>query len=85
MSREILGELKQIIASDLDVKICVSNIDANEPLFNGGLGLDSMAIVDLICAIEDRFDFEFSDSELRPEMFENLQVLSTTIQSRLAD
>jgi len=84
MSETLVNQLKAIIAQELDVNLKMEEIDENASLFEDGLGLDSIAIVDLISLIEEKFSFQFSDSELSPEFFNNLQVLANLIDSKLA-
>ena len=78
----IVEQLKTIIAEDLDTNIEKEAIDENVPLFEDGLGLDSIATVELISAIERDFDFQFDDSELDPEAFKSLKVLAELVASK---
>ncbi|HWM95354.1 MAG TPA: phosphopantetheine-binding protein [Thermoanaerobaculia bacterium] len=87
MSREglqIVTELKRIIADDLDVNLKFDEIDDKVPLLGAGLHLDSVVIVELISLIEDRFGFEFDDSDLNLESFRNLTTLAGVIERRAA-
>jgi acyl carrier protein len=52
-------------------------------LFEGGLGVDSIAIVELISLVEQHFDFQFSDAELTPESFSTLNVLANIIANKM--
>jgi acyl carrier protein len=79
MSETLVYQLKTIIAGELDVNLKVEDIDENASLFEDGLGLDSIAIVELITLVEQHFDFQFSDAELTPETFSNLNVLASFI------
>ena len=51
MSNIIVNQLKDIIANKLDVNLAYDEIDENVSLFEDGLGLDSIAIVDLIVSL----------------------------------
>ena len=82
MSNTVINELKKIIAEELDVNLIVEEIDENTSLFEEGLGFDSIAIVELISFIEERFEIEFSDSELNPEHFTSLKILADFIISK---
>ena len=83
MSETFVNQLKAIIAEELDVNLKAEDIDESASLFEEGLGLDSIAIVELISSIEQHFGFEFSDSELNPEFFSNLRVLANFIASKM--
>ncbi len=51
------NELKQLIIDALDLEdIDAADIDDNEPLFNEGLGLDSIDALELGLAIRKKYD-----------------------------
>ena len=54
---EIVDQIKELIASELDVNLEVAEIGEEDSLFEDGLGLDSIAIVELITVLEGRFKF----------------------------
>ncbi len=83
MSEIIMNQLKEIIANKLDVNLKLEEIDEDISLFEDGLGLDSIAIVDLIVNIEKDFALEIADDELNPGLFKNLKILADFIQSRI--
>ena len=80
MTDSVVSKLKQIIAEDLDVDLKVEEIDEKVPLFEEGLGLDSVVLVELISLIERRFGFEFEDEDLNVETFHNIQSLAAIIE-----
>ena len=84
MSGSLVNQLKTLMAEELDVNLKVEEIDENASLFEGGLGLDSIAIVELISLVEQHFNFQFSDTELTPESFSNLNVLADFISVKLS-
>jgi acyl carrier protein len=80
-------QLKDIIAGELDANIDRKEIDDTSSLYDDGLGLDSIAIINLIVLIEKRFDINFEESEISSRMFGSLQTLATFIHEKtlLAD
>ena len=82
MSELIVDQLKEIIAYKLDVNLGIDEIDENVSLYEDGLGLDSIAIVDLITVIEKEFSLEFDDEELNTELFQSLSTLARFIQPK---
>lgn len=80
---EIIAVLKEIIANKLPSGITVQQIDEHVPLFEGGMGLDSIVLVEMIGEIEHRLRFQFQDSDLRVSTFENLTNLAHVISIRL--
>jgi acyl carrier protein len=83
MTQDVIDQLKQIIAQELDVNLGAEEIDEDASLFEEGIGLDSMAIMDFILLIEGHFGFEFSESELDVELFRNLRVLADFISTKV--
>jgi len=84
MAADIVMELKRILSEDLDVNLRLEEIDERVPLLGEGLALDSILVVELISRVEDRFGFEFDDSELNVESFRNLTALADLIERRRA-
>ncbi len=77
-----IEQLKNIISNELDVNIKAEDIEPNVSLFEDGLDLDSLSIVELISLIEEDFEFRFVDDDLSPENFQNLTVLAQLISER---
>ena len=84
MSENIIDQLKEIIVNDLDAGLSKSDIGDSEPLFEGGLGLDSIVVMELILSIEKRFKMQFDDDELSIASFGDLESLSKMIQTKIA-
>jgi acyl carrier protein len=83
MSLPIMDQLKEIIVKKLDVNLTLDEIDENVSLYEDGLGLDSIAIVDLIVTIEKDFSIAIEDEELNADLFKNLSTLAEFIQKKL--
>jgi len=77
----ILTVLKQILVDDLNVAVPRESIDANAPLRD--LNMDSVALIELISAVEVRFEFAFVDSDLAWSTFASLRALSEVIAKRI--
>lgn len=83
MSLSIMDQLKEIIVKKLDVNLKLDEVDENVSLYEDGLGLDSIAIVDLIVTIEKDFSISIEDDELNADMFKNLSTLAEFIQGKI--
>ena len=79
----VIAELKNIIVEDLNVNLKAHEIDEIDPLLDEGLALDSIVLNEFIDRIERHFDFEFYDSELRLETFQNLRSVADVVRNRL--
>lgn len=80
---EMIDKLKHIIADELDVNLKIEDIDAEVPLFEEGLALDSVVLVELISFIEKRFGIELRDDALNMETFKNLASVTRVIKGEL--
>jgi acyl carrier protein len=83
MIEPTIERLRHIIAKELDVNIRLEDIEADTPLFEDGLGLDSIAIMAFITLIEENFNFQFAEDELTMEPFQNLRTLAQFIVDRV--
>lgn len=81
---ETTTAIKNLIASDLDVNIDLEEIGDDVSLLESGLALDSVVIVELISLLEQRFDFHFSDEDMKPALFENLTTLAQFVAEKTA-
>lgn len=48
-------------------------------------GLDSVGVIDLVVCIEDRFDIEFLDEELKLQNFDTVSQIANSISIKLND
>jgi acyl carrier protein len=79
--RDIEAELKRVIVETLvlpDVK--AEDIDSEAPLFNEGLGLDSIDALELAIEIGKRYGVRIkSDDERNREIFRSVRALAAFI------
>lgn len=57
--------------------------DPELQLLDGGAGLDSVQLVELIAALEAQLGFQFHDTDLRTQSFRTLGSLTTVVAARL--
>lgn len=75
--------LKDIIAHDLSIGVSCDGLSEYASL-EDDVGLDSVALIELIHGIEERFGFEFSESDLRSRSFKDLHSLAHVINKRVS-
>lgn len=85
MSDPVLERIKRIILDDLDVNLSYEDLDETVPLFEEGLALDSVLLVELIGFIEKRFGIELRDEALNMDTFRNLQSVARVVRGQLAE
>lgn len=76
----VIEKLRRIVADDLDVNLAYEDVDPSVPLFEEGLALDSVVLVELISFVEKRFGIELRDDALNMETFETLETLARVIR-----
>ena len=60
-----------------------ANLELKTDLF--ATGLDSMAVVNVMLALEERFDIEFPESRLTRAAFADIQSIATAVRQALED
>ena len=75
-------ELAQLLVESLNLEdVEASAIDPEAPLFNTGLGLDSIDALELALAISTRYGFQLrSDNEQNRVIFASLRALSAHVE-----
>lgn len=82
--QEIITKLKDLIVYELDINVKREELSDDSPLLEGGIGLDSISIVNLIVLIEKNFNIRFQDEEITMDLFSDLDTLSSFIESKYA-
>lgn len=57
--------------------------DPQLALLDGGLNLDSVKVIELVAALEERLDFQFEDADLRTRSFQTVGSLAAVVAARL--
>ncbi len=83
MTQSVLEKLKEIIINELDVNLKLDDIDENVSLFEDGIGLDSVTIMEFISLIESKFDIQFSDEDLDFQQFKDLNTLAAFVTNKI--
>jgi acyl carrier protein len=78
----IVTELQQLIVDELHLSLSPAEVDPDASFFENGLGIDSIAIVELIALAEDRFGVEFADEDLVASSFANVRTFAKLIAAK---
>lgn len=81
---ELLEDVKSVLRDALQLGERAAAFDAATPLFGSLPELDSMAVVTLITALEDRFDLMVDDEEITVEVFDTVGSLTAFVERKLA-
>jgi acyl carrier protein len=77
-----LNEVKSVLVTTLGIEDRAASIDASTELFGGIPELDSLAVLELVTAIEDKFGITIEDEEFGGEIFETLGSLTEFVESK---
>lgn len=79
-------ELAQLLVESLNLEdVEPASIDPEAPLFNTGLGLDSIDALELALAISKKYGFQLrSDNEENRRIFASLRALSAHVEQHKA-
>ena len=80
---EVEQEVKDVLVKTLGVEDRADTIDASTPLLGSLPELDSMAVLELVAALEQRFGITVDDDDVTAEVFETLGSLTEFVQSKL--
>lgn len=60
---QVEAEVRELVAEALGGDMEPGQIPSDVPIFQGGLGMDSMSGVELMTALEERFDLYIEDDQ----------------------
>lgn len=75
-------EVKAVLVDTLGLDGRADQIDAETRLFGSLPELDSMAVLELVTALEDRFGIKIEADELTADTFETLGSLSALVEKK---
>ena len=81
MSENLKKQVKTIVAHALSNSIAPEEMPDTFKL--AGENLDSMAVMTLVVALEEHFDFVFDEDELSAEAFEDIDSLSQLVSQKM--
>lgn len=85
MNREqLVEELKQAIIEQLNLQVKPEDIVAGDPLFNEGLGLDSIDALELIVLMQQRYRIKLANAEEGPKVFQSIDTMADYIMAHQA-
>ena len=80
----LLDEVKSVVGSALQIRARMQDMDETAPLLGAVPELDSIAVVNLITALEEHFGFTVADDEIGASAFETLGSLTRFVERKLA-
>jgi acyl carrier protein len=76
----IRAKLKELFATGLSLEgVKPQDIGDDQPLFEGGLGLDSLDAVEIVVLLQRHFGIQIKDMEMGRKIFKNVNTLAEYI------
>jgi acyl carrier protein len=80
----VLDDVRKVVGSALQIGGRIQDMDAAAPLLGAVPELDSIAVVNLITALEEHFGIAVADDEIGASTFESLGSLAEFIERKLS-
>jgi acyl carrier protein len=78
------GEVKTVLVKTLGIEDRGDSLTPTTPLLDSLPELDSMAVLNVILAIEEHFGVTIDDDEVTGELFETLGTLAAFVERKLS-
>ncbi|MBN9040905.1 MAG: acyl carrier protein [Rhizobiales bacterium 62-47] len=72
----LFDEVKDVVVTTLGIQDRASGLEPSTPLLGSIPELDSMAVLEVVLAIEQRFDFAIQDEDMTGDVFETFGSLA---------
>ena len=80
----VIDDVKQVLGETLQLGERAQGFTAETPLFGAIPEFDSMAVVTVVTALEERFGIFVEDDEIEAEIFETVGNLAAFVDQKLA-
>ena len=80
---DIEKRIKKVLIKKALKDIDPKELDIDSPLIEYGVGLDSVATLEIVVALEEEFQIRIDESEITPETFETIKSLSRHISQKV--
>ena len=84
MSVDVLGRLSRIIAENILGNGSRLSVTAETPLLSHGLDLDSVAVLQLIMAVEVEFGVRFDEHDVSIDLFRTAGTLADVVTRKMS-
>lgn len=81
---DTLDAVRDVLIDTLELPQTPDDLRLETPLFGTLPELDSFGVVQLVAAIEERFDIIIDDDEFGADLFETVGTLSAFVESKIS-
>lgn len=75
-----MDQLKEFLKNEIQ-ELIFTDVNFDDSLIESGL-LDSITLVDLIVLIEEKYDINVPNSDIKPENFETINLLVSYLENQ---
>jgi acyl carrier protein len=79
-----IEDVKAVVVETLNIADRADSLEPSSPLLGSLPELDSMAVLEVVYALEQRFDVEFDGEDISAEAFETLSSLTDMVAAQLS-
>ncbi|MFC0532173.1 acyl carrier protein [Phytohabitans kaempferiae] len=83
-STTTLADVKAVLVEVLGIEERAESLDGATPLLGSLPELDSMAVLEVVAALEQRFGITIDDDDVTAEVFETLGTLAAFVDGKLS-
>lgn len=84
VDQQTFVEVREVVTTQLGIEDRADQLQPSTPLFGSIPELDSMAVLELISELEQRFGIEVQEDEITGDVFDTLGNLTEYVQSKRA-
>ncbi|MDB5838532.1 MAG: acyl carrier protein [Herminiimonas sp.] len=82
---ELQREVAELIVEALNLDVAATDINADDPLYGDGLGLDSIDVLEIALVVSKRYGLQLrADSDDNHQIFSSLRSLTDYISAQRA-
>jgi acyl carrier protein len=83
MREDIRARVRTVLAGNILKDINTRDLGDDTPLLDFGVGVDSVARLEFLVALEEEFGVKLDESDITPGFFETVESISDHISRRL--
>jgi len=83
MTDDIKARVKKVLSGNVLGGIDIRGLGDDTPLIDFGVGIDSVARLELLVALEEEFGLRLDEGEITPGFFETVDTISDYISRRI--
>ena len=83
MIKDIKERVRRVLAENVLKEITASEIGDDFPLIEYGVGIDSVARLEFLVALEEEFGVKLDESEITQDFFDTVGTISEYISHRI--